>query len=67
MGWILKGSSWVISKEHEIKITPEWLLGFVEGGWSFSVDPKKFFFSFISVITQKNEQKLMNAIKRLFY
>lgn len=64
-GMNTKRSNWVLPEEHEVRITREWLLGFVEGDGSFSFDPK--IQSFIFVITQKNEASLMAAIKDFLF
>lgn len=49
---------------HKINITPEWLLGFVEGDGSFSVIKAGLILTFS--ITQKGNLVLMEAIKSFF-
>lgn len=49
--------------EHEIKISPYWLLGFIEGDACFSVSSQKSF-PLRFIITQVNtEQEVLNTIQ----
>jgi hypothetical protein len=52
-----------LPKDHQIKITPYWFLGFIEGDGSFSISSLKSFplkFNITQVIT---EEKVLESIK----
>lgn len=51
------------SSTHNLYISANWLLGFVEGEGSFYVSSNKLFFS----ITQKGNKALLEAIKNLLH
>lgn len=54
-------TDYALGKDHVIKVTYNWLLGFIEGEGSFSYSPEKNTFTFI--IVQRDNLPLMNAIK----
>jgi hypothetical protein len=53
-----------IMNNHEICITDNWLLGFIEGDGSFSIVKKDNILTFS--ISQKGNLVLMEAIKKYF-
>lgn len=58
-----KRTDW--TSNHEINITPYWLLGFVEGDGSWNVNKQNFLLSF-SIAQSSKDLKLMEAIKNYF-
>lgn len=53
-------------ESHQLRITPNWVLGFIEGEGSFSIRKIMPFFLVFS-LTQKNNTVLMKALQEFFF
>lgn len=59
-----KRTDFTMPESHKINITPNWVLGFVEGEGSFSIKKHKFILTFS--LSQKNNTVLMKALQEFF-
>jgi len=59
-----KRTSFELPNEHSIKITPYWLLGFLEGVGSFTLNNKKDFTLEFGISQTLTEKKIMLEIKK---
>jgi len=59
-----KRTSFVMPSEHTIRITPYWLLGFIEGEGSFSIAKNNYFSLEFGISQTLSEKKVMLEIQR---
>lgn len=59
-----KRTSFEMPSEHTIKITPYWLLGFIEGEGSFSIAKNNYFSLEFGISQTLSEKKVMLEIQR---
>lgn len=59
-----KRTDFALPESHQLRITPYWVLGFVEGEGSFSIRKQNLLLTFS--LSQKNNTVLMKAIREFF-